>query len=52
MNGQRQIISVRPQAMLESKDLPHNDLSRLLEQRVYQKLEEDRYLRAGQVVSC
>eukprot|EP00878_Enallax_costatus_P007519 GHUV01007875.1.p1 GENE.GHUV01007875.1~~GHUV01007875.1.p1 ORF type:complete len:926 (+),score=290.96 GHUV01007875.1:200-2779(+) len=49
MNGQREITTVRPQAMLEAKDLPHNNLSRLLEQRMYQKLEEDRYMRAAAV---
>lgn len=51
MTGQRERITVRPQAMLEAKDLPHNDLSRMLEQRVYQKLQEDCYMRAQQLVS-
>lgn len=46
--GQREGIRVRPQAMLEAKDLPPNHLSMLLEQRVNQKLEEDRQRRALQ----
>lgn len=52
VTGQRERITMRPQAMLEAKDLPHNDLSRLLEQRVNQKLEEDRQMRAQQLVSA
>jgi hypothetical protein len=48
--GQREGIRVRPQAMLEAKDLPHNNLSMLLEQRVNRKLEEDRQARAAQQV--
>lgn len=48
--GQREGIRVRPQAMLEAKDLPPNHLSMLLEQRVNQKLEEDRQRRALQQV--
>jgi G:T-mismatch repair DNA endonuclease (very short patch repair protein) len=36
--------------MLEAKDLPQNNLSMLLEQRVNRKLEEDRQARAAQQV--
>jgi hypothetical protein len=36
--------------MLEAKDLPQNNLSMLLEQRVNRKLEEDRQARAVQQV--
>jgi hypothetical protein len=52
--GLREGIRVRPQAMLEAKDLPQNNLSMLLEQRVNRKLEEDRQARAMQQVrhSC
>jgi hypothetical protein len=48
--GQREGIRVRPQAMLEAKDLPPNNLSMLLEARVNRKLEEDRQARALQQV--
>eukprot|EP00775_Hariotina_reticulata_P012625 gene12625-12755_t len=46
MDGVRDRIMVRPQAMLESKDLPVNNLSSILEQRVYAALEQDRQERA------
>jgi hypothetical protein len=50
MEGVRDRIMVRPQAMLESKDLPVNNLSSMLEQRVYAALEQDRQLRAAREV--
>ncbi len=44
--GQRKAIAVRPQAMLEAKDLPRCDLSDYLENRVAGALERDRSMRA------
>lgn len=35
--------------MLEAKDLPHNDLSRYLEGRVYESLGQERLARASKV---
>lgn len=48
--GTRERIQVRPQAMLEAKDLPTNHLSNLLEQKVAQALVTDRQQRAAQQV--
>lgn len=45
-NGSRERINVRPQAMLEGKDLPANNLSNLLEQKVNAALAADRQQRA------
>ena len=44
--GQRKAIAVRPQAMLEAKDLPRCDLSEFLEDRLAKALERDLTLRA------
>ena len=44
--GQRQAIAVRPQAMLEAKDLQKCDLSNYLTERLDSVLERDRMLRA------
>ncbi len=44
--GQRKAIAVRPQAMLEAKDLPRCDLSEFLEDRVAKALERDLHMRA------
>ena len=44
--GQRQAIAVRPQAMLEAKDLQKCDLSNYLTERLDSLLERDRMLRA------
>ena len=44
--GQRQAIAVRPQAMLEAKDLPKCDLSNYLSERLDSVLERDRQERA------
>jgi hypothetical protein len=44
--NQRKAISVRPQAMLEAKDLPQCDLSNYLSRRISDALEKDRLLRA------
>ena len=45
--GQRKVIAVRPQAMLEAKDLPRCDLSNHLEARVDAALRQDAQLRAA-----
>lgn len=44
--GERKAIAVRPQAMLEAKDLPRCDLSDFLEARIAKALDEDRSMRA------
>ena len=44
--GQRKAIAVRPQAMLEAKDLPRCDLAAHLEARVEAALSRDAHLRA------
>lgn len=44
--SQRKAISVRPQAMLEAKDLPQCDLSNYLSRRISDALDKDRLLRA------
>ena len=51
-SGCRDRIQVRPQAMLEAKDLPANHLSSLLEQKVLNALAADRQQRAVQQVRC
>lgn len=48
--GQREAIRVRPQFMLEAKDLPQNNLSQMLESRVNTMLERDRHTRASMQV--
>jgi hypothetical protein len=48
--GTRKRIQTRPQAMLEAKDLPTNQLSALLERRVMDALAADRQQRAVQQV--
>lgn len=49
--GSREVIKVRPQAMLEAKDLPPNHLSAILEQKVTAALAADRQQRAMMQVS-
>eukprot|EP00879_Flechtneria_rotunda_P004691 GHRR01004955.1.p1 GENE.GHRR01004955.1~~GHRR01004955.1.p1 ORF type:complete len:1088 (+),score=359.45 GHRR01004955.1:402-3266(+) len=44
--GCRERVTVRPQAMLESKDLPQTSLSQILEQRIYTALQQEREQRA------
>lgn len=44
--GERKAIAVRPQAMLEAKDLQRCDLSDFLEARIAKALDEDRNMRA------
>lgn len=44
--GIRKPIEVRPQAMLEAKDLPTCELSDFIEERLRSTLAEDRALRA------
>lgn len=44
--GERQRIEMRPQAMLEAKDLPQCNLSMLLEKRVVTALQVERVARA------
>lgn len=48
--GTRERVQVRPQAMLEAKDLPANNLSKLLEQRVIAAVTADRQARAAMQV--
>ncbi|GFH07343.1 uncharacterized protein HaLaN_02130, partial [Haematococcus lacustris] len=44
--GQRQRIEMRPQSMLEGSDLPHTQLSKYLERRLYYSLDKERRARA------
>lgn len=46
-NNVRERIQLRPQAMLEARDLPTNNLSNLLEQKVQAALAADRQARAA-----
>ncbi len=45
-SGRRQPIAVRPQAMLEAKDLPRCDLSDFIERRLALAVGRDRHERA------
>ena len=47
--GIRKPIDVRPQAMLEAKDLPRCSLSDYIEDHLRQTVAEDRLLRAKQM---
>lgn len=49
-NNVRERIQLRPQAMLEARDLPTNNLSNLLEQKVASALAADRQARAAMQV--
>lgn len=44
--GERQPIQVRPQAMLEARDLPRCDISDFLQDRIDKALQADAILRA------
>lgn len=48
--GKRQRIENRPQAMLEARDLPHCNLSRLLEERLNSALQQEQVERAKEQV--
>jgi hypothetical protein len=51
--GKRQRIENRPQAMLEARDLPHCNLSRMLEDRLNTALQQEQFERAKeQVWAC
>ena len=47
--GVRKRVEQRPDSMLEARELPHCELSRLMEQRLLRALENDRAERAAAV---
>ena len=50
--GKRQRIENRPQAMLEARDLPHCNLSRMLEERLNTALLQEQVERAKEQVGA
>ena len=46
LRRERQPIQVRPQAMLEARDLPRCDISDFLQERIDKALSADQILRA------